>query len=63
MAFLKIYYEAIDPYVNDVTKAFTGVEYEECIDKKEEFEYKLKSNLPCGCFNMFYREHVIEEYH
>jgi hypothetical protein len=62
MAKLKVYYEAIHPEVNDVTHTFTGVEIENCIDSKAEFEYTLGKFLS-GDLRLFYREHILEECH
>ena len=61
MAWIKVKYEAIHPYVEDAVKTFVGYEYEECLDKKSEFEYELRYNLP-GDMRLFYREHILEEY-
>lgn len=62
MASIKVYYEAIHPYVHDVTETFVGCEFEECIDMKCEFEYELFGHLP-GDSRLFYRQHILEEYH
>lgn len=62
MASIKVYYEAIHPYVCDVTETFVGCEFEECIDMKCEFEYELFCHLP-GDSRLFYRQHILEEYH
>ena len=57
---LKVYYEAIDPYYSSMTQTFIGIDYDDCLNQKYEFEEWLGRYHSSG-IKCIYRDKILDE--